>query len=71
MGKYFPQKYNLWVKKLKSSTMMVIFKGDTFEKKVSPLTKKMKSSVIMMNLKGDTFFPVKIRTLLYLTISQL
>ena len=70
-GKYFHQKRHLWVKKFKSSNIMVIFKGDTFEKKVSPSVtkchlwpKKVKTSVILTILKGDTFFPVKIRTLL-------
>ena len=70
-GKYFPQKCHLWVKKYESSKIMVIFKGDTFEKKVSPSVtkchlwpKKVKSSVILTILKGDTFFPVIIWTLL-------
>ena len=70
-GRYFPQKCHLWVKKYKSSNIMVIFKGDTFEKKVSPSVtkchlwpKKVKLSVIMTILKGDTFFEVKIWTLI-------
>ena len=32
-GKDFPQKCHLWVKKYESSKIMVILKGDTFEKK--------------------------------------
>ena len=70
-GKYFHQKRHLWVKKYKSSNIMVIVKGDAFKKKMSPSVtkchlwpKKLKFSVILTIAEGDTFFQVKIRTLL-------
>ena len=73
-GNYFHKKRHLWVKKYKSSKIMVNFKGDAFEKKVSPSVNfdpnKSNPQLFWQLLKVTLFLPFKNTTLLYSLLFQ-